>query len=37
MTWWLPLTLATLKPCRSNARTIRVPETDGIGGIRLPR
>jgi hypothetical protein len=28
---------ATLKPCRSNARTTRMPETEGSGGIRRPR
>lgn len=33
-TWWLPRTRATLKPCRSNARTILRPGTDGTGGIR---
>lgn len=26
--------LATLKPCRSEARTMRLPETDGSGGNR---
>src|ERR1700722_2039419 len=34
MTWWLPLTRATLKPALSNARTIRSPGKDGTGGIR---
>src|SRR6266498_1240554 len=37
MMWWLPLTRATLKPCRSNARTTRMPETEGSRGIRQPR
>lgn len=33
----LPLTRATLKPWRSNARTTLMPETDGSGGIRPPQ
>jgi hypothetical protein len=28
--WWLPAILATLKPCRFKARTIRLPETEGV-------
>jgi len=34
MTWWLPVTRATLNPARSKARTIRSPCTDGTAGIR---
>jgi hypothetical protein len=37
MMWWLPLTQATLKSWRSNARTTLMPETDGSGGIRPPQ